>query len=596
MEALTGLDASFLYLETPTNHMHVGGVSVVEGSLEYAKFREHLESRIHLIPRLRQRLVEIPMSIDYPYWVDDPAFNIDLHLQHIALPAPGGWRELRSLASNIFSKPLDRSRPLWEFIFVEGLNTVIQVPPGSVAIISKIHHAAIDGVAGTDILAVLFDLSENPPKKDPPPPFNPKPIPNEIEMIGRSTYNFFTKPLKLPQIISETVTASLKSGVLTRAQGVEMPTPPFSAPPTRINKIISAQRKWNSAILSLERVKALRRIMDVTLNDVMLAICAGALRRYFEEKNDLPHRPLVAMVPVSTRGNQSENMTGNRLNMMFVQLATDIDDGVERLRKIHQNTNRGKIYNKALGAQMLANIAETVPFGLANQAIRLYSRLQIAKAHNPVFNVVITNVPGPQFPIYLSGHKLLAQMGGAPIVDGMGLIITIFSYNGIITVSPTSDANSMPDIDVFTRYLRESANELETQILGMKDELEAEKEKVEAKAVATQETTDQLFTDLNQYFQDNPGFLRPGAGVFQFDVNGNSSKSYTVDLNEPPGQVVAEPAKEPDATFTVKDEHLIRIFNRDLDFQTAFVQGRLKVDGDFQKAIKLGAILSKIEL
>lgn len=587
MEALTGLDASFLYLETPTTHMHVGGVSIVEGSMAFETFRDLVASRIHLVPKLRQRLVEVPLSIDYPYWVDDPDFNIHLHLQHVRLPSPGGWRELRKLASGIFSKPLDRSRPLWEFTFVEGIDTIKQVPEGSVALISKIHHAAIDGVAGTDIMALLFDMSSKAKEIEAPKPFNPEPMPNEIEMVARSTYNFFTKPLKLPQIIADTVNATIKTGFLTRAQGVDLPTVPFTAPSTRLNRIISAQRKWNTAILSLDRVKTLKRVMDVTVNDVMLAICAGALRRYLLEKDELPPKPLVAMVPISTRGKGSEE-GGNRLSMMFVQLATDIEDNIERLQKISENTNRGKIYQQAIGAKMLSNIAESVPFGLGNQAIRLYSRMQFAQQHAPMFNVVITNVPGPQFPIYLNGHKLISQMGGAPIVDGMGLIITIFSYNGQMTVSPTSDVNSMPDLNIFTRYIRESANALEADILALEKELEQEA------ATPTDMHSDQAFEAINQYFQDNPEFLRPGAGIFEFRITEPAKRAWTLNLNDAPGSVTSGSPEEADATFKIKDEHFMRIVSGDLDFQTAFVQGRLQVSGDFEKAIKVGSILSKI--
>ncbi|MEM7803083.1 MAG: wax ester/triacylglycerol synthase family O-acyltransferase, partial [Chloroflexota bacterium] len=587
MEALTGLDASFLYLETPTTHMHVGGVSIVEGSMAFNAFRDLVASRIHLVPKLRQRLVEVPLSIDYPYWVDDPNFNINLHLQHIALPSPGGWREMRRLASSIFSKPLDRSRPLWEFTFVEGIDTINQVPSGSVAIISKIHHAAIDGVAGTDIMALLFDMYPNPKEIPDPQPFNPEPMPNEIEMVAKSTFNFMTKPLKLPQLISDTVNATIKTGFLTRAQGVDLPTVPFTAPATRLNKIISAERKWNTAILSLDRVKALKRIMDVTVNDVVLAICAGALRRYLNEKEELPPKPLVAMVPISTRDKGGEE-GGNRLSMMFVQLATDIDNHIDRLKKISENTNRGKIYQQAVGAKMLSNLAETVPFGLANQAIRLYSRLQIAQSHAPMFNVVITNVPGPQFPIYLNGHKLIQQMGGAPIVDGMGLIITVFSYNGQMTISPTSDANSMPDLNIFTRYLRESANQLESEILELEKEIEKEK------ATPNVLESDAAFNAINQYFQENPDFLRPGAGIFEFRITEPAKRAYTLNLNDAPGSVIAGVPDAADASFKIKDEHFMRILAGDLDFQTAFVQGRLQVSGDFEKAIKVGAILSKI--
>ncbi|HFB99803.1 MAG TPA: wax ester/triacylglycerol synthase family O-acyltransferase, partial [Phaeodactylibacter sp.] len=407
LKAISGLDATFLYIDSPTSPMHVGSVAVIEGNLEFETFRKIIQSRIHMIPKFRKRLVYVPLSIDYPYWVDDPNFDIDLHLQHIALPKPGGWKELRKTASQIFSEPLDQSRPLWSFTFVEGLDDVPQVPKGSVAIISKIHHVAIDGMAGAGMMSLIFDFS---PEKQPipdPKPFKPQPLPNEISMVMKSALSFAQQPLKFPKLITQTLQASIKTGMLTRIQRSELPTAPFTAPPTPLNGIISSRRKWNTAILDLQRIKKLKNIMGTTLNDVMLAFCAGALRRYLLEKKKLPHKPLVAMVPISTR-TEGEKSDDNQISSMLIQIATNIEDPIERLEAIHENTVRGKIYQKAVGAKTLANMAEVVPFGIANQAARLYSRFQISEMHNPMFNVTITNVPGPNFPLYLNGHKLLS--------------------------------------------------------------------------------------------------------------------------------------------------------------------------------------------
>ncbi|MEM8909859.1 MAG: wax ester/triacylglycerol synthase family O-acyltransferase, partial [Bacteroidota bacterium] len=469
-----------------------------------------------LIPKLRKRLVYVPMSIDYPYWVDDPHFDINMHLSHIALPRPGGWSQLRETAARIFSEPLDQSRPLWSFTFVEGLDNIPQVPAGSVAVISKVHHVAIDGVAGAGILSLLFDFTPEEKPIPAPKPYQPEPLPNELSMVLKSTISFAEKPLKFPKLISEALTASFKAGMLTRVKRLELPTAPFTAPTSPLNGIISSRRKWNTAILSLDRVKALKKVMETTLNDVLLAICAGALRRYLLEKDQLPRKPLVGMVPISTRTTGEENEDGNQISSMLVQLATNIADPIERLEVIHENTIRGKTYQGAIGAKTLANMAEVVPFGVANQAARIYSRFRIAEMHNPVFNVTITNVPGPQFPLYLNGHKLLSIMGMAPIIDGMGLIITIFSYNGLVTLSPTSDAKTMPDLDVFSRYLRESANELEAAVLKYD---KAKKKTTKKKADKAE--SDQLFVHIRKYLKENAEDIKAGMGIFQFDVVGD---------------------------------------------------------------------------
>ncbi|MEM9820895.1 MAG: wax ester/triacylglycerol synthase family O-acyltransferase [Bacteroidota bacterium] len=592
MESISGMDAAFLYVETDTSPMHIGSVAVIEGDLKFEKFRKTILSRIHLIPKLRQRLVYVPMSIDYPYWVDDPNFDIDMHLSHIALPRPGAWSQLRAAAARIFSEPLDQSRPLWSFTFVEGLDNIPQVPTGSVAIISKVHHVAIDGVAGAGILSLLFDFTpENKPIPE-PKPYQPAPLPNELSMILKSTLTFAEKPLKFPKLLSEAFTASFKAGMLTRVKRIDLPTAPFTAPPTPLNGIISPKRKWNTAILSLDRVKALKKLMDTTLNDVVLAICAGALRRYLLEKNQLPHKPLVAMVPISTRTQEEEEQGGNQISSMLVQLATNVEDPIERLEVIHENTIRGKTYQGAIGAKTLANMAEVVPFGVANQAARLYSRFKISEMHNPVFNVTITNVPGPQFPLYLNGHKLLSIMGMAPIIDGMGLIITVFSYNGLITLSPTSDVKSMPDLDVFSRYLRESANELEAAILNF----DKTKKKTKKKRPSKKPESDRLFSHIRKQLKANAKFISAGNGVFEFQVIRPESDPvfWKIDLDKSPGTVRKAKAPKADAKFSVKEEHLMRIARGELNIQTAFIQGRLKIDGKSAKAMKFGTILSKL--
>jgi diacylglycerol O-acyltransferase len=462
MEELSGVDASFLYLETPKMPMHIGGVSIIEGSLEFDDFRQFIQNRLHTVDKLTQKLVTVPMSLDRPYWVEDPDFDLNLHLHRTALPRPGGWKELRYLASRLFSQQLDRDRPLWEFIFVEGLDSIPQVPKGSVALISKVHHAGFDGKSGADLMTMLYDVSPTPRNVPPPVSKVIEQVPGPVGLMAKSAYNFITRPGKLPGLLWDTGKSTLKAGYMTRSQGVSLPTMPFRAPKTRFNDIVDAGRLWNSAILDITRVKALRKVVvGATLNDVILAICAGALRRYLLEKNELPDKPLVAMVPVSTRTAEEKNAMGNQVSAMYVQLATDLDDPIKRLERIHQNTVVGKLYQDAIDAKSLMGYAELIPFGLAGAAARFYTRASIAKRHNPFFNVVITNVPGPQVPLYLAGHKLIVNMGTAPIFDGMGLIMPICSYNGTISISPTSATNLMPDLDDFTRFIRESANELE---------------------------------------------------------------------------------------------------------------------------------------
>ncbi|MEM7104706.1 MAG: wax ester/triacylglycerol synthase family O-acyltransferase [Bacteroidota bacterium] len=611
-EPVSGMDAAFLYGETPTSPMHVGSVAIIDGAIKFKNFRQTIVERIHLIPKLRKRLINVPLGIDYPYWVDDPNFDVDLHLNYVALPGNGGWKELRAMASQIFSEVLDRSKPLWEFTFVEGLNNLTTVPKGSVAVISKIHHVAIDGMAGASILSLLFDLTPEPRPIKPPPPFNPAPLPNELSLMVKSGLSFAKNPLKFPKLLAEAAAATVKTGIVTRVKKMDLPTTPFSAPPSPLNGIISLHRKWNMTILSLDRVKALKNIMETTLNDMILAICAGALRRYLNEKGKLPPKPLVAMVPISTRKASDPNsMDGNQLSAMLVQLATNIDDPIERIERIHDNTIKGKTYQGALGAKTLSNMAEAVPFGIANQAARLYSRYHIAERHNPVFNLTITNVPGPQFPLYLNGHKLIYVGGTAPIIDGMGLIITIFSYNGQIMISPTSCIKTMPDLDDFTRYIREEANHLEELILARQKGAPAkpkEEEKPAEQPASNGELksdpvpseqpetplteTDKFFQFASQYLQDNASKIKPGNGLFQFELKTSGGPVlYGMDINTSPGVITKGIVDSPDATLSLKEEHFLRIANGKLGLTTAFMQGRLSIKGDQGKAMKLAKIL-----
>ena len=602
------MDSTFLYVETATSPMHLGSVACIEGSLDYKSFKDIVASRIHKVPKLRQRLVEVPFSIDHPYWVDDPEFNIDLHIDHIALPRPGGWKELRKLASRIFSEPLNKTRPLWSFTFVEGLDTLSQVKPGSVAIISKIHHVAIDGVGGAGLLGIMFDLDPDPSPIKKPKPYKPAPLPNELAMIMKSTMSFAQKPLKFPNLVKDTVMSTLKAGFMTRAQHLDLPTAPFSAPKTPLNGIVAAQRKWNTTILSLERVKKLKNIMGTTLNDVILAICSGALNKYLNEKKKLPKQPLVAMVPISTK-KENDGEGGNNLSAMLVQLATNVEDRIERLETIYENTIKGKTYHGALGAKSLSNIAEAVPFGVANQAARLYSRFNLSKLHKPIFNVVITNVPGPQLPIYINGNKLHSISGTAPIIDGMGLIITVLSYNGNITISPTSDVKTMPDLDVFSDYILEEANALEADIL--KHEKSGKKKK-KGKAVSSKSTkssksskssksadsdkteTEEFFEFVRKFLKKNPKFLKKPIGLFQFHVIGDTQVDYQLNLTKAPGSVRKGISKKADVTVTVKEKHLIQIAKKKLNLQLAFVQGRLKLEGDSAIGMKLVSVLGQL--
>jgi diacylglycerol O-acyltransferase len=590
MQPLSGLDSSFLFLEDPQHPMHVGSVLVFEGSMTFEAFRETMASRVHLVPRLQQRLAMVPFGIGKPYWVEDPAFNLDMHLQHVGLPSPGSWKELRRLAARIFSTPLDRTRPLWEMTFVEGLENIPQVPPGSVAVINKVHHAAIDGVSGADMMGVLLDVSQEPRKFKPPTPRTVPPMPNELEVLSHTAKKILGKPSEIKRVAGEVREAVRAVTKLQEKSGGDAPPIPWTAPPTPINRTISGQRIWNTALLELDRVKAIRKVAGCTLNDVVLAICAGALRRYLDEKGALPDDPLIAMVPVSKRAENEHGQMGNKVSGMFLDLATNIADPVERLAAIRDHSQSGKAFEKAGTGQALMDLYEFIPFGLATRMTRLYSRFRVAERFNPIFNCVITNVPGPQMDLYMAGHKLLATMGMAPLIDGMGLLITVLSYNGVLSISPTSSPSVMPDLDDFSRFLRESANELEAAVLPDRETMVPPADDARAKAVA--ELTAAFVERMRDTLGQAPKDRSLGEGKFQLRITGASDGSWMINLEE---RSVTEGNGHPaDATLTIRDAHLAQILEGTLDPQIAFVQGKLRVDGDINKAIEFGALLPKV--
>jgi WS/DGAT/MGAT family acyltransferase len=585
MEALSGLDAAFLYMETPTSPMHIGSLAVLEGSLQFEDFRELLQARLHLVKSFRQRLVEVPFHLDRPYWADDPHFNIDWHLHHTALPRPGGWRQLRKLCSRIFSQPLDRTRPLWEIVFVEGLDAVPQVPPGSVALISKVHHCAVDGVSGADIMGALFDLSPEPRDVPAPPSEATPPLPGDVELLARTSLELVRRPLRVVGLAKDLAKATVKTGVVSQAKGMGAPTMPFQAPRTPLNGSVSSNRVWNTALLQLDRIKRLKKIMNCTVNDVVLAICAGALRRYLQGRDALPDKPLVTMCPISVRAEEQRGAMGNQVSAMFVQLATNIEDPIERLRQLQKNTTQGKTYQHAIGANALMETSELIPFGLAGRAARMYARSELAPKHRPIINCVITNVPGPQVPLYLGGHRLLANMGMAPIIDGMGLIITVFSYNGVVSLSSISCPQMMPDIDVFTRYIWESANELEACILALDIAKEAEEDKP-AVDIRT------VFQALQGHLKDNPDMSFPAKGVYQFDVVGEQEQSWVFDLQATPAAIDEGGREDAMCTLKMSAPHIASMVTGELDGTAAFMQGKLKVEGDIGAAIQFGKVLA----
>ncbi|MFT7073158.1 WS/DGAT/MGAT family O-acyltransferase [Patiriisocius sp. Uisw_017] len=590
IKQISGYDAAFLYAESPTSPMHIATLSIVEGSINFEDFKESVSSKMHLIPKFRQRLKRVPMDLDYPYWVNDPNFDIDLHLHRSKLPDPSNWRTLRDMTSSIFSAPLDLRRPLWSIHFIEGIDEIAQVPKGSVAIVSKVHHVMIDGKSGVGLMGVLFDNEKTPKDVKPPNPksFEPDPLPDDISLLLKSGYGFLKNPFKIPKTILETAFTFVKNKA-SKSMSIqkEFAAARYPVPITIFNGTISAKRTWGTAILSFDRVNNLRKLSGGSINDIILAICAGGIRRYLQEREKLPLQPLVANVPISIR-NVDDKSTGNKIANMMIQLATHIEDPLERLEYIQEQTMLGKSRHNKLGAKTLSKMADAVPFGLANLMAGLYSKYNIKDLHRPPFNVTITNVPGPRNLLYLNGHKVVSMFGLTPVVDGFGLIIAAFSYNGAITITTTSDAKTMPDADKFSKYIRESANDLEKLIN------KASKKKTAADKTAAKEKSKStaFFNALKRFYKKENVLAKKYAGLYHITVDmGVTAECWEIILAE--DSVIVKKTKnlDPATLIEIEDANLYALYKGNLLLDELKIQQRILMTGSVANKNKFTNLL-----
>ncbi len=444
-ERLSGLDASFLYMETPTLHMHVAMTAVfdpatVPGGYSFRRLRQLISERIPLAPVFQRRLVEVPFRLGHPVWVDDPAFDIDNHLRRAALPSPGGMRELAEFAADVDSRQLHRDRPLWEMWIVEGLED------GHVALVTKMHHSTIDGVSGAELLGILFDLEPDPPPRSDPHPATPVDgrIPSGPELMSQAVVARLVRPFEMTRTAVRTAQNVFGVTRLRSREGGGRAALPLTAPRTSINVAVTARRRVAFTATSLADVKQLKNAMGVTVNDVVLAVCTGALRRYLEAGDELPEIPLVSVVPVSVTPDVAELKGSNKVSAMFVQLPSHEPDPLRRIELIHEGTKGAKAEHRALGADTLQNWAEHATPNVFALAARFYTRMRLAERHRPVANLVISNVPGPDFPLYFGGAEMLAGFPLGPVMDGMGLNITIMSYRGVLYWGLVADARAVP--------------------------------------------------------------------------------------------------------------------------------------------------------
>jgi diacylglycerol O-acyltransferase / wax synthase len=459
MERLSGLDASFLYFETSQMHMHVSIVAVLDpkdapGGFSFDKVQALIASRIHLLPPFRRRPVSVPFDLHHPMWVEDPDFDIIHHVHRVTCKAPGGAKELAEICGRITSTPLARSRPLWEVWYIEGLEH------GRVACLTKVHHCTVDGASGAELMVHLFSTQPETPEAGAPVIPPPEKIPTDAELVRHALLSRIKQPLEIARLLRRTVSTVAQLAKRRRDPETESGATPLTAPRTRFNGAITAQRSIAFKRLSLTEVKSVRKVLGATVNDMVLAICSGALRRYLDDRGELPREPLIATCPISVRSNGVAEPSVNKLSAMFTSLATHLADPVERLRAIQSVTRGAKEEHNAIGADMLQRWAEFAAPTTFALAARFYTRLKLADRHRPIHNLVISNVPGPPFALYMAGAELVAGYPLGPVFEGAGLNITVMSYIDSIDFGFNAATNSVPDLWALAEYVPIAFEEL----------------------------------------------------------------------------------------------------------------------------------------
>jgi diacylglycerol O-acyltransferase len=442
MKRLSGSDQLFLSLETPEWHQHIAGLNILDPGdrpdFDFESSVAHLERRLALAPKFRWKLKHVPFGLDRPGWVEDEDFDLARHVRRVGVPQPGGREELAELYGQIMTTQLNRRIPLWEFWYIDGL------AHGRVATVVKFHHALLDGVAGASLATVLADLApdaDDPPVPDDLPTAGPKP--SDAELMLRSVIPNARTPFRLARYVAEAANRGV--AMLQFQRGSDAAPPITGIPRTRWNQPIGPRRAATFASVSLDDVKQLKKEHDVKINDVVLAMVGGGLRKYLESHDELPEKSLTVGVPISTRSDDDDELDNKIANMM-VSLATDVDDPVERLLQIHRSSQAAKEMTEAMRAKRIQSLGETAPPLMLNLAVRALHQTGAVSAMPTVMNAVVSNVPGPPFPLYFAGAEITGMYPGSVIMEGMGLNVTVLSYIDRIDIGLTADPELVPDL------------------------------------------------------------------------------------------------------------------------------------------------------
>ena len=474
MQQLSPQDAQFLYLETGNNLTHVTGVTIYDpatapqGKVRFKDIIAHVRSRLHTSAIYRRKLVRLPFELDHPYWVEDEFFDIEYHMQHGRLPEPGDWRQFCIHVARYHSRPLNMQRPLWEMYVIEGLDRIDGLPPGCYAIATKIHHAAIDGGSAVRFFGAMSDID---PNGNPAIPVDGAettaigPVLSKRELLARAVKRNVRSPAELVRGVVRSTPQLLRAAqsAVNKREAKAQTRVPY----TRFNVEVSPHKMFDSTMFRLSDLKRIKaQVPKATINDVVLAICSGGIRRYLLEHDELPNESLVAWVPINARSKGDADATGNHIAAMTAALHTNISDPLECLTAIRNTTQQTKEAKSGLSARLMTDLSQHVP--AATQL--LASRLVLSPSLRPhMCNLFISNVPGPQIPLYMNGAKAIRTLGLAPLAGGMGLFIATPSYNGEMTFNVVSTREILPDISRFVACLREAFDRLMPAVVNHKE-------------------------------------------------------------------------------------------------------------------------------
>ncbi len=496
MKQLGTLDTAFVNMEHRNTPQHIGGLGIYDPSTApggFVRFKDviaRFEKKLNKLPLFRTRLVEVPGGHDRPYWVKDANFDVEFHLRHIALPQPGDWRQLCILISRIHSRPIDMSRPLWEAYIIEGLDNIEGLPKGCFAVYTKIHHSLVDGAGGASFMSVLHDLEPNPAEDDDEPSDEDQEIfiaerqPGGLQLRANALFNRISNYSSMTRS-SIPVAKNLSRTVWNIMRGNLTPPPLFNTPKNRFSNPVGPYRVLEAAMLDLDGFKLIKNMTGTKINDVALAVIGGGLRKYLDQHGELPLEPLVAAIPLDMRTRRGDNHENNQLGSAFSSLHTDIADPIERLLAIHASTDEAKEFVENNPLVDVLQLGGVFSPRLTSRLLNFYTDNKLS-GHLPVnISTVISNVPGPNFPLYSCGAKLVRYHGIGLLTPGVGLFHLIFSYCGTVSVTILGDRDILPDPSIYQQCLEEAYEELKTAAEKMASEKTKKAKTVKRKSASS---------------------------------------------------------------------------------------------------------------